>query len=370
MTWIKSPARFSNYWGCLIALLGLLFARTGLAGESASNNTRLPRTNLLVYHSKNSEVLPVRSQGDWRKRRVEILQGMETVMGRLPGKDRRCPLELQIHNQSDCDSYVRREVSYASEPTSRVPAFLLIPKSALVSGKRHPALLALHPTDMEYGYRVVVEQLRTSYRAYAHDLAQRGFVVLAPAYPIMANYHPDLKALGYESGTMKAIWDNHRGIDLLESLPFVKKGKIGAIGHSLGGHNAIYTAVFDDRIKSLVSSCGFDSFNDYMDGRIQGWTSERYMPQLLDYADRLAEIPFDFHELLGALAPRPVFVIAPLGDTNFKWQSVDEIVTQARLVYRLYKHTDNLEIAHPDCPHDFPPPVREQAYHFLERHLR
>ena len=59
---------------------------------------------------------------------------------------------------------------------------------------------------------------------------------------------------------MKAIWDNVRGLDFLESLSFVKRGKFGAIGHSLGGHNAIYTAVFDDRITVVVSSCGFDSF--------------------------------------------------------------------------------------------------------------
>jgi len=136
----------------------------------------------------------------------------------------------------------------------------------------------------------------------------------------MANYQPDLKALGYRSGTMKAIRDNIRGLDYLESLPYVRRGKFGAIGHSLGGHNAIYTAVFDERIKVVVSSCGFDSFVDYMDGNIKGWTSERYMPKLLEYQDSLEKVPFDFHELIGTLAPRPVFINAPLGDTNFKWR--------------------------------------------------
>src|SRR5207249_11546129 len=178
-----------------------------------------------------------------------------------------------------------------------------------------PGILALNPTDMEYGYRVVVERMRAHYSAYACELAERGFVVLAPAYPLMANYQPDLKALGYQSGTMKAIRDNIRGLDLLDSLPFVRKGKYGAIGHSLGGHNAIYTAVFDQRIKVIVSSCGFDSYLDYKEGNISGWTSERYMPRLADYQGRLREIPFDFHELIGALAPRAVFISAPLGDT-------------------------------------------------------
>jgi dienelactone hydrolase len=195
-------------------------------------------------------------------------------------------------------------------------------------------------------------------------------VVLAPAYPIMANYQPDLHALGYQSGTMKAIWDNMRGLDLLESLPFVKKGKFGALGHSLGGHNAIYTAVFDQRIKVVVSSCGFDSYVDYMDGKIKGWTSDRYMPKLLEYQNRLTEIPYDFHELIGALAPRPIFINAPLGDTNFKWRSVDAIVNAASQVYRLYGEPQNLRVEHPDCGHDFPDEMREKAYRLLEECLK
>jgi hypothetical protein len=331
---------------------------------------RLPRTNLLVYHAAGGITASVESVADWQKRRAEILQGMQQVMGPLPGKPKRCALAVKVEEETDCGSYARRLISYAAEPGSRVPAFLLVPKAAQTSNDKLPAVLALHPTDMQYGHRVTVEQLRANYRAYARDLAERGYVVLAPAYPLMANYQPDLKALGYKSGTMKAIWDNIRGMDLLDSLKYVKRGGYGAIGHSLGGHNAIYTAVFDDRIKALVSSCGFDSYLHYMEGNITGWTSDRYMPALLEYKDRLADIPFDFHELLGALAPRPVFVNAPLRDSNFKWRSVDEIVQAALPVYRLFGVPQNLQVQHPDCEHDFPPEVRERAYEFLDKQLR
>src|SRR5262245_31084846 len=63
-----------------------------------------------------------------------------------------------------------RLISYSSEANSKVPAYLLIPKKALLSGKKLPAILALHPTDMEYGHRVLVEQLRPQYRTYANEL--------------------------------------------------------------------------------------------------------------------------------------------------------------------------------------------------------
>src|SRR5690606_14451881 len=111
----------------------------------------------------------------------------------------------------------------------------------------------------------------------------------------------DLRKLGYASGVMKAIWDNTRGLDLLDSMPEVNHGHYGVIGHSLGGHNSIFTAVYDKRIKVLACSCGFDSFLDYMDGNLSGWQQELYMPQLSRY--QAADIPFDFYGLIGALAP-------------------------------------------------------------------
>jgi hypothetical protein len=93
------------------------------------------------------------------------------------------------------------------------------------------------------------------------------------------------------------------------------------------------------------------------------------MPRLLEYKTRLAEIPFDFAELLGALAPRMVFVSAPLGDLNFKWSSVDQIVHAAAQVYNLYGKPDHLRLEHPNCGHDFPPQVREQAYELIRQSL-
>jgi dienelactone hydrolase len=337
---------------------------------------RLPRTDLLLFHGKHGQVLPVKSKSDWLKRRAEILRGVQEIMGPLPDKANRRPPKVRPEEETDCGSYVRRLITYESEPGSGVPAYLLIPKEALLRGKRLPAVLALHPTDVQSGHRVLVEQMNKDERVYANELAERGFVVLAPTYPMMANYQPDLQALGYVSGTMKAIWDNIRGLDLLDALPFVKHGKYGALGHSLGGHNAIYTAVFDQRIQVIVSSCGFDSFLDYYDGNPDnwqpqhGWCQTRYMPKLADYRGHLEDIPFDFHELIGALAPRPVFINAPLDDSNFKAGSVDEIVKAASAVYRLYLADRNLTVEHPHCGHDFPDAQRERAYRLLEENLR
>ncbi len=329
---------------------------------------RLSRTNLLSYH-KNGEIVQGKSLKDWKKRRAEVIAGMQEVMGPLPGKEKRCPLDVQVDEEVDCGSYVRRHITYQAEPNNRVPAYLLIPKVALEKKQKCRGVLCSHPTDGD-GNKTVVGLTKKENRGYAMELAERGFVTIAPAYPIMAGYNPDLKALGYESGTMKAIWNNMRAIDLLESLPFVQRGKFAAIGHSLGGHNSIYTAVFEPRIKVVVSSCGFDSYLDYKDGDITGWTQERYMSKMKNYAKALDKIPFDFYEMIPALAPDALFVNAPTADANFKWQSVDRILNSAKQVYKLYGREDKILVKHPDCPHDFPKDVRDESYAFIDTNLR
>jgi len=294
---------------------------------------------------------------------------MQRIMGPLPGADKRVPLEAAMEEEVDCGGYVRRTIRYTAEPRGKVPAYLLIPKRALTNGVRCPAVLSLHSTQSATSKAAAGI---SPYPGNEHgvELAGRGYVILAPPYPLLGDYNPDLKKLGYVSGTMKAIWDNIRGLDLLASLPFVDTNRFAAIGHSLGGHNAVYTAVFDERLKVIVSSCGLDSYVDYMDGNIKGWTSDRYMPRLLDYKDRLREIPFDFDEVLAALAPRTCFINAPKGDTNFKWQSVDRIAKSARDVYKLYGAESRLHVEHPDCGHEFPQAMRNMAYETIEAALK
>ena len=298
---------------------------------------------------------------------------MQSVMGKFPGDEKRVDLKIEIEDEFDAGSYVRRLITYQSEPNSRTPAYLCIPKAALAGKTKAPAVLCLHPTDSKIGHKVVVGLGGKPNRQYASELAERGFVTISPAYPHLADYYPNLGGLGYISGTMKAIWDNSRALDVLESLDFVDSERgFGAIGHSLGGHNAIYSAVFDNRISAVVSSCGFDSYSDYYDGNERvwffgkGWCQIRYMPRMSDFRGRLDEIPFDFGQMLGVLSPRPIFVNAPLNDSNFRWKSVDRCVAEARRI----SPDSMIEVDHPESDHDFPDAQREKAYALFEKALK
>lgn len=353
----------------------LLLLTVGAIGPARAQ--RLDPLDLLQCRGKEGTFVAAKTTAEWLPRRSEILQAMQSVMGKMPGDDKRCPLDVRVEEETDCGTYVRRLISYASEPGSRTPAYLCIPKAALAKDAAPvPAALCLHPTDNSIGFKVVVGLGGKQHRQYAAELAERGFVTISPSYPQLAQYQPDLKALGYESGTMKAIWDNRRALDVLDSLPFVKHDSYGAIGHSLGGHNAIFTAVFDHRISVIVSSSGFDCFGDYYGGKPElwvhgkGWCQDRYMPKLAEYQNKLKDIPFDFPELIAALAPRDVFINAPLKDSNFHAESVDRVVKAASAVYALHQAQGHLIVDHPDSEHDFPDAQREKTYVLMEKVLK
>jgi hypothetical protein len=296
---------------------------------------------------------------------------LESIMGPFPDAARRVPVAWRVLSSTNGPGWVLQDIRFAADPGDEVPAWLLLPAAATTNTARaFPAVLALHQTHAA-GRNVVVGLGNSPDDEYGLELVQRGYVVLAPPYPHLADYAPDLK--GWTSGTMKAVWDNSRGLDLLASLPCVATNRgFGVIGHSLGGHNGLFTAAFDTRISVIATSCGFDSFRDYFDGREgvwqpgRGWCQDRYMPRLAQYRGRLAEIPFDFSQVLAAIAPRPVFVNAPLDDSNFRWRSVDRVVAEARELAAKAGTPARISVEHPDVPHRFPPELRQQAYRLLD----
>lgn len=314
---------------------------------------------------------PVRTPTDWAQRVDHIRANIQQAMGPRPDATRWAPLDVTVVSEENTPHYLRRKVRFTPESGDRVPAWLLIPHGLPPDGQA-PAMLCLHQTT-EIGKDEPVGLGGLESLHYAHELAKRGYVCLAPDYPSFGEYTYDFRRAGarYASGSMKAIWNNHRAVDLLASLPQVNKDRIGAIGHSLGGHNALFTAVFDERLKAVVASCGFTPFHDYNGGRVAGWTSDRYMPRIRDvYANDPDKIPFDFYEVLGALAPRGVFSNSPLRDTNFDVAGVRKAFARAEMVYRLHGAGDRLTLVTPDAAHDFPEAERRAAYAWLDTLLK
>jgi dienelactone hydrolase len=324
------------------------------------------RTRLLIYLDAEGKEHPISAASDWPRRRAHILAGMQQAMGPLPPEERKVPLDVHVYDEVKLQHYVRKTLSFAPEAGDRVPAFLLVPNE--LKGKV-PAVLCLHqttPIGKQEPAGMGIKNL-----AYAAELAERGMITLAPDYPNFGDYKIDVYEKGYASATMKGIWNHRRAVDLLESLPEVDSSRIGVIGHSLGGHNSLFVAAFEPRIKAVATSCGFNAFPKYSGGNLNGWSHKGYMPRIAsEYGRDPKRMPFDFTEVLGAIAPRPLFINAPLKDANFDVSGVRDCVAAATPVYELLGGKDALRAVYPDCGHEFPAGVRKEAYEFFGETLK
>lgn len=347
-----------------VLLLTTLASQTPCAEPPAASYP--DHSQLLVYRDADGREHPVRTPDDWAIRRQHILAGMQEAMGSLPDRSHLPPLDVRILHEERGDGFSRLTITLLTEGSDRLPAYLYLPAVAK-PGERRPAVLALHPTS-ELGKGVVAGLGPKPNRAYALELAQRGYVVIAPDYPPFGDYKYDFEADRYVSGTMKGIFNHMRCVDLLQTRAEVDPDRIAVIGHSLGGHNSMFVGVFDPRIKVIVSSCGWTPFHDYYGGKIAGWTSDRYMPLLkTKYALDPDCVPFDFYEVVAALAPRVFFSNSPLHDDNFDARGVRQGIEKAKAIYTLLGAPENLQVRYPESGHDFPDRERNEAYALIDR---
>lgn len=334
------------------------------AGPAAPTGHRLAD-----LHREGPFPLPA---ADWGEARPDVAARWLAALGELPGATE--PTFGVIDEVAEAN-HRRLRISYRTSDGDDVPAFLLVPRGE----GPFPAVLALHPTVPEGKADVATSHGRDG-RRYGLELAERGYVVLAPdtitAGDRIADgeqpYHtasfmaarPEVSPVG------KIVADHRQGVSVLASLPFVAADRIGVIGHSLGGYNAWFLASVDDRVRAVVSSCGYATFagdpHPHHWGK-RDWFS--HFPELSKDFDR-GTVPFEFHEIVALVAPRPLFTWATTSDQFFpNWiesmRGLDE-------VYRVYT-----ELGHPDAmvtwlghgPHDFPDHVREAAYAFLDSNL-
>jgi dienelactone hydrolase len=324
------------------------------------------KRNLLFYIDAGGKRRAVRDVAGWKQRVVHLRANMERVMGELPSKSSE-PVDLRVTEEVRLERYTRQRVTFVPEAGDRVPAFLLIPHDRSTA---RPAMIGL-PGSSKPGKDIPAGLVPSRPdQMWAHELANLGFVCLVIDYPLVHTneYAADPYAMGYASATMKGIVNHRRGVDVLQSLPYVAPDKIGVIGHSLGGHNALFLATFDERVRAIVSSCGFNVFAKHAGGDIRAWASKFYMPRITSlYQNDPARLPFDFTEVLAGLAPRAVFVNAPLHDQpDFEVSGVRDCVAAALPVYRdIFHAAGKLVVEYPDAKHEFPTAQREAAYRFL-----
>lgn len=314
----------------------------------------------------------------WEFRRAEIRRRLHAVMGLAPPVT---ILRWRVLDQTIQENVLCKRIAYSSCDGETATGYLLT--GTCLREQRRPAILALHPTDLECADSLVARrgECEEDY-PYALELARRGFVVFAPDlfmrwhYPnaaateqlydteVLSQKHPLWSAMG------RAVYDHQQALRLLCSLDGVDAARIGVIGHSLGGTNAMLLAALDNRIKAVVLSCCVCSFCGHPYPDI--WCREKgfcYFPSLRNTLKE-GVVPFEWMEVLACIAPRPLHIFAAQKDVWFpRWDGALESVRRAEEVYRIYHQSEALDFVLWDGPHSFPSFARKEAFSFLENNL-
>jgi len=235
---------------------------------------------------------------DVLRARVRELTGYETGPG---------PVSLRSYGTLARDGYHIEKLVYESEPGIQVPALLFTPDTGGSSQK--PALVYLNGRGKAAGVADDVE-----------PFVKSGFVVLSIDARGMGetrwsndNNPTDFERyFGDYDSAMTAILigktmpgmraqDITRGIDLLATRSDVDTSNIFGFGKDAGAVPMLYAAVLDGRIGRVALEGMLESYDWVIQHRIHRQIFEQIVPSALKY--------FDLPDLVGALAPRPVWIV-------------------------------------------------------------
>jgi dienelactone hydrolase len=326
---------------------------------------------LLIPDSENNADLV-----QWEKRRKGIIAVLSTLLGEPTGiqRDKNPP---QTGTPVQQAGYTRTSVLIPGESGDPITAYLLMPDTPLRTPT--PVMIVLHQTQAP-GKDEACGLTGDPEMAFAVELVQRGYICVAPdvigfggrtpdgAEPYHGAHdfyrrHPQWSFFG------KMNWDLSRVVDYIESLDGADAGRIGVIGHSHGAYGALMGAAFEPRIGAVIASCGFTTLR--MDPNPERWSHlTALLPRLGFYRDEISKAPFDWHEVLACIAPRPLFNWATLEDNIFpNTENLVEVYEQVRGVYALHDTAPHFEGRLVPGGHAFPKEAREEAYTWLDNLL-
>jgi dienelactone hydrolase len=295
----------------------------------------------------------------WRER---CRARLDALLGPMPD---RVPLRLETVESVECEGYRRDKIVFDTEEMMSVPAYLLVPSGRVRPG---PAVLAAHGHGPGKSEACGLERTGTPNADYAHQLARRGYLVLAPdmrCFGERLDWNPE-DHYACDTNLVHAVmaglnplaqnlWDLARALDVLEAHPLVDPGRIGMAGLSYGGTVTLFLAASDERVAAAVVS-GY--FSSWAESHKMPWNmcGSQVLPGMLGQLE---------HVDLGALiAPRPLLIESGTHDDLFPATVAAAEVERLRAVYASDGAPDRLV-------HDVFEGVHEwhgvEAFSFLER---
>ncbi|MCD6220487.1 acetylxylan esterase [Candidatus Calescamantes bacterium] len=316
----------------------------------------------------------------WQIEREKIKEKILKILGPFPKKI--VPLEPEIISEEDIGTYIRKKIKIKVEEDDTMPFYLLIPKDL---SKPSPAIICIYGSTKGSGKERVVglagkepgsPPLPNS--PFAIDFVEQGFITVSADYdtdgervwPGLKPYdttgfykkHPEWSQVG------KLIWDNMRLIDYLETLDIIDTDNIGITGHSFGGHGAIFTGAFDERIKAVAASGAVSTFHLELHWARRGKGEYVYIDKLRPYLlNEKLPMPFEFYHFQALIAPRALLNFQSVAE----YRPTKEINYAAvKYIYKLLGCEEKVKFLVHSGGHDYPPEARHTACDWFKRMLK
>jgi dienelactone hydrolase len=243
-------------------------------------------------------------------------------------------------------------------PPNRSPS---LEAQSVAPAKRLPTIIWLAPLHCSMGY---TPGYRTGDIPYLR-FARAGFLVLA-FDPIATGSRQEERRDFYGryprwSLMGQMILDARHALDAALANADADPKHVSLVGFGMGGMVAAFTAALDERVSAVVSASGFTPFRNDTDtagtGGVRRWSHlYGWLPRLGAFVGREGDVPVDFPEILAAISPRPVLVVAPLLDWHHPAGTVARAVAAA----------SNLQLYSPECLAELNNDIQSRIIGFLQ----
>lgn len=309
-----------------------------------------------LFLDSQKQLLAYNDQSDFFAWRENLKEKFIELIGVKEIEKNACPINVEIEEEIEFETYKRIRFTFESEKGSVVPCYLLIPKNA---SKKLPLVITLQGHTTGFHNSIGVPKYEEDYvkverNSFAVQAVERGYVALAIEQRAMGerktNIHePDkirmcaFQALtAFELGRTlvgERVWDVSKAIDAMSYFSnLVDLDKIVITGNSGGGTASFYSAIYDKRIKICAPSCAFASYKTSIMKLYHCGCN--YIPGALKW--------FDMGDLTALVAPRPLTIFAGEKDIIFPLTSVKSAFDTAEKIYERIGAKENVKLlTHP-----------------------
>ncbi len=401
---LKDIGYFSDKYTLAVSNSLLSEGNTSIIGSYGSWAAGLMGNKLPLFSFRRSDW---KNTGKWKKAAKKRFAERLSIpdLGGIP--------EVAISKQYSYDGLHIEELRWSLPDGGYSEAILLKPAAA--SGPM-PGILALHDHagNKYFGtekitkisdnqHPMMVEHQKNLYegKAWANDIAKRGYVVMAvdafpfasrrvllkdiplsqrqglsdpepddldgiTAYNSWAGQHEHIMAKSlFSAGTTWPgvfLAEDRKALDVLCSRADVDRERIGCCGLSGGGMRSVFLGGYDERIKCAIPVGFMTTWKDLVLDKATSHTWMTYVPLLPE--------ELDFPEILGLRVPSPTLVLNNSEDALFTLSEMHRADDMLKEVFEKTGAGNNYKCSFHPGPHKFDARMQAEAFDWFDRWLK